>query len=247
MGSVEKSLIKFLIVAAALLFGAVLSLHFFPIECAYATEEYIHPSEMDFSDAGANPLIGYALLAALLLATIPSIVYPFKTKEQRQLQSSESIEIEDETARIINSDKEALEKARKVARPTPVILLITAIMNISAVICLSATVPSYPINITNFWMILFSGAGATATYSMYFLMKSAHVLIFPDGKIWYRTHMSLKPDEFYAKDIDFIEERKIDYRLHLKDGKIKKLYWLSSSLELKEYLIEQGIPTKDNG
>jgi len=59
--------------------------------------------------------------------------------------------------------------------------------------------------------------------------------------------MSSKPNEFSIKDIDFIEERTVDYILHMRDGKAKNLYWLFSPPELKEYLIEQGIPTKDKG
>ena len=247
MNSVQKSLIKSLIVTVALLLGIAFSLYLFPVEYAYAAEEYIHPSEMDFSDAGANPAIGYALLATLLLATISSIVYAFRRKEQEQLQTSESAEIGNKTVRIIRANSNIQDMARKTKKSSPVAILVVGIFNIASVVCLSATVPSYPINITNFWMILFSGVGAAVTYSTYFTIKSAHALIFPDGKIWYKTHMSTKPDEFYIKDIDFIEERKIDYILRLKSGKVKKLYWLSSPPELKEYLIEQGIPTRDKG
>jgi len=247
MGSVEKSLIKFLIVAVTLLLGITFSLHFFPVEYAFATEEYIHPSEMDFSDAGANPLIGYALLAATLLAAIPSVVYVFRKDEQKRLQSSSSIEIEGQIVRIIGSNENVVEKVRKTAKPTPALVIIMTIFNVFVVIGVSSSAPSFPINISSFFMALLSVFSVAATYSGYFLIKSAHVLIFPDGKIWYRTLMRTKPDEFYVKDIGFIEEQKIDYTLHLKCGKVKNLNWLSSPPELKEYLIEQGIPTKDKG
>ena len=247
MSSARRLSFKTLFIVVALLLGIIFSLHFFPIECAFATEERIHPSEMDFSDAGMNPAIGYALLTVLLITAIPSIAYAVRLKEQKKLQLSGNIEIEGKAVRIINSDKDAVERAHKLAKPGPGTALVFTALTVCGVVLSSFIVPSYPINITNFWIPLLAWIGAAALYSTYLLTKDAHALIFDDGKIWYRTHMSIKPNEFSITDIDFIEEQGIDYTLHLKCGKIKKLYWLSYPPELKEYLIEQGIPTKDKG
>ena len=234
-------------VTVFLLLGAALSLCFFPIECVFATEERIPLSEMDFSDTAMSPVVGYVLLAVLIVVATPSAVYAFRLKEQKRLQLSESIDVEGKTARIINSDKGAVERAYKIARSGPIVALAMTVFVIASLICTSFIAPGISISISSFFWAFIFWIFAAAPYSIFLLTKSAHVLIFPGGKIWYRTHMSLKPDDFNTKDIDFIEEQGIDYTLYLKSGKIKKLYWLQSPPELKEYLIEQGMPTRDKG
>ena len=111
MSRVKKRICKFLIVTVLLLLSAVFFSHFLPVECAFAAEEYIHPSEMDFSNSSMNPLIGYVLLILLFLAAIPSVVYAIRRKDQKQTQTDESVEIEGETLRIISSDKDTVERA----------------------------------------------------------------------------------------------------------------------------------------
>ena len=89
---------------------------------------------------------------------------------------------------------------------------------------------------------------AGSAISMWLLIKTSFVRIYEDGDITYHHHMMIGHKEFSVDEIDYIKDGFFGrYVLYLKSGKKLSLFWLMSPSEFRDYLIEQGIPTKDKG
>ena len=207
---------------------------------AYAAGSVYEQSDLSNEDSSGATLFGWILVIFFLVAPVISIyVYKFRYDSQMRYQLTPEWDLEEEGMFNIRPNCATWEIFRWIPWIFGAGFFFTLM---GAVFVLDADGGVFFLIVIPTYII------AGSAVSMWLLIKSSFVRIYDDGDIYYHNHMRIRPKEFSVSDIDYIKDRLFNrYALYLKSGKRLSLFWLMSPPEFREYLIEQGIPTKDKG
>jgi len=210
---------------------------FINADVTFASEQYV----TDYDEGAAlRHFIADVFIGLVFLAALPAALFVFSIFTQWSLAISSEWKVKGEMAKVVRSGKNA--------RRGLLIMFATA-MGVTFTGPILGPIPAriglFESDLPTLYMVGIIFIIAIALFSAAAVTQGAYVLIFPDGKIWYKTHMKLRYFKFNVSDIEFVEEStiwKFDFStFYLKDGKRTRLFWLFFPPELWDYLEEQEV------
>ena len=223
---------KMQILIGATFLLCVIVVCFLSADVTFASEQYV--TDYD-GGAAIRHFVVYAILALMFLVALPAALFVFSIFTQWSLAISSEWKVQGEMAKVIRPIGDTRKR-----------LFIASLIAFGiAMISLIIISILFPLSRPNPFIMLLLLIGLIALFSAATVAQGAYALIFPDGKIWYKTHMRLRYFKFNVSDIEFVEEStiwKFDFsNFYLKDGKRTRLFWLFFPPELWDYLEEQEV------
>ena len=217
--------------AVFFLFLGIIAFCFFNAGIAFATEQYVTAADR----VARRTFAADVARVLIFLAALPMPLFIFSLSTQWNLSISSEWKIKGEMAKVIRPTKDTRKRVLVMA-------LIAFGVTLTSPISISIlTLSNYP----NPYVLLLLLIATIALFSAAAVTQGAYVLVFPDGKIWYKTHMKLRYRSFNVSDIEFVEEYTIGKfnfsTIYLKEGTHTRLFWLFFPPKFREYLVEQEV------
>ena len=212
-------------------------------DIAFASEQYVVASD---GGATLRNLTADIFIGLVFLAILPAALFLLSLPTQWKLEALPMWKVKGEMAKAIRPTKDTRKRLL-------IISLITFGVASTGPIFgpIPARIGLFESNLPSFIMVGIIIIIAIIFFSAAAVTQGAYVLVFPDGKIWYKTHMKLRYRSFNVSDIEFVEEHTIGKfnfsTFYLKEGTHTRLFWLFFPPKFREYLVEQEvhIVTKD--